>query len=433
MLFLKVIIKIKAIGGDYIVVFKLKFNHPNKQATKKLNVNHFSYITKKPEAIYNKNRDFCAFGKVTEIGYNTFGAMNDFTKIKNHISRLSDEKTTIYKCVISLNEDDALEKGYDKRKEWEMLIKRNAEKMAKEMGIKNENFSYVVSLHMKKGHPHVHLMCWDNNQEIQKTVIPKDKINNIRKELTKDIFSNELSLLYKNKEENLKTFKTKTKSELEFKFQKFFGFSNYEEFEKYKEKIMSLDKDMNKGTISNIPNVDESIIKDIFNLKHKINKTGRLNYKFMNPDAKKEIDKITEKLVSSNLELKTSILKYKNSKLDVIKFNKKITDKDNQDIEDEIEAFIGNQILNTYKEIVKNENALKFEKVNEERSTAELNFAKEEIKLSIMILIDDFARKTNCIKNSLKENGRRSLSKKAKVEIRKKLTSKSHINWDLER
>ena len=98
------------------VVFKLSFNHPNKANTTKLNVNHFKYICTRSRAMYNDGQQFCCFGKVSNLGYNTFGEINDFDVIKNHIKEKSKSKTTLYKCVISLKEEDALQKNYDDRK-----------------------------------------------------------------------------------------------------------------------------------------------------------------------------------------------------------------------------------------------------------------------------------------------------------------------------
>ena len=89
------------------VVFKVKFNHPNKTKTPKLNINHFSYICKRPRAMHNDGKSFCCFGKVSEAGYDKFGEINDFQYMKNHIEKKSKDKTTIYKCVISLTEEEA--------------------------------------------------------------------------------------------------------------------------------------------------------------------------------------------------------------------------------------------------------------------------------------------------------------------------------------
>ena len=67
------------------VVFKLGFNHPNKPKTPNLNQRYFDYICKRKMAIHNKGQNFCCFGKVSELGYKTFGDINDFEKVKKHI------------------------------------------------------------------------------------------------------------------------------------------------------------------------------------------------------------------------------------------------------------------------------------------------------------------------------------------------------------
>lgn len=407
------------------VVFKLKFNHPNKANTTKLNVNHFKYICTRSGAMYNDGKNFCCFGKVSNLGYDTFGEINDFGIIKNHIKEKSKNKTTLYKCVISLKEEDALKKNYDDRKSWEEMIKNNASKIAKQMGIKVEDFEYVCSVHMEKGHPHMHFMAWDKNQEILRTSIPKQNFANIRKSLTNYIFKDELQDIYNLKNESQKDYENSLKD--------MFDISD-EDYRKILQEIKSFDEDMNDSKIFNInlkDNYIENIIHDIYLLKKQLPKTGRLNYKFMSQDIKNHLDTISKKIIANNLEVRTSYYNYIKSIKDVTEFsskNEKYIDKNVKQAEDELLKFAGNQILKLCKEF----NQKEFEYKKEEFEQNQTQFENKQILGLMSNLINFMTREEN--KNKNKANFRNKVeSKEAKKELALKMQNKSQIDWENER
>lgn len=418
------------------VVFKMKFNHPNFFRSSKLNANHFSYICKRPGAMHNKEQDFCCFGKVEELGYNKFGDINNFEYIKNHILEKSKNKTTFYKGVISLTEEDALEKGFDSRKKWEELIKNNASKIAKQMGIKIEDFEYVCSVHMEKGHPHMHFMAWDKNQEILKTTLPKSSFAKIRKALTNDIFKEDLQDLYNSKNKSKGDFKESVKdifSELDDIFK-----MSDEEFKKYAEELESLDLELNKSKIFN-KNLDEKyvkdILKDIYTLRKHLPKTGRLNYAFMPEDIKRELDLISQKILASNVEVRSSFSKYIESVKDLTKFSskdEKYINKTVKSAEDELLNFTGNQILNICKKINLKEieiNKNDFQKTKEEIERNQRNFERQEI-LGLVTNLISFMTKNENKNKKIQKN--KAESKEAKKELALKMQNKSQIDWENE-
>lgn len=420
------------------VVFKVKFNHPNKTKTPKLNINHFSYICTRPRAVYNTGKSFCCFGKVSELGYNSFGEINEFENMKNHIREKSKEKTTFYKGVISLTEEEALAKGFDKRSEWENLIKNRASKIAKEMDIKAENFEYVCSVHMEKGHPHIHFMAWDKNQEIQKTVIPKNRINNIRKDLTNYIFKDELQIFYNIKNKSKDSFQENLKnmfSELDEIFN-----LNDEEYQKYVKELKSLDLDLNKGKIFNIDLKQKyvnEILRDIYNLKKELPKTGRLNYGFMPEQVKNHLDTISKKILASNIEVRSSFTNYIESVRDISKFsmsNEKYIEQSESNAEKELLKFSGNQILNICKKIGNKEFSIErgeWEKKKEVIEEQQKNYERQEMIGLVSNLINFMTKAENKNRNQLKNfSGEKSLM--AKKELAKKLENKSSIDWEQE-
>ncbi len=407
------------------VVFKLKFNHPNNFQTPKLNENHFSYICKRARAMYNEGKDFCCFGKVSELGYNNFGNIDDFQKMKNHIKEKSKDKTVFYKCVISLIEEDAIEKGFDTRIRWEQLMKNNYSKLAKQLGIKIENFEYVCSVHMEKGHPHIHFIAWDKKQEILKTNIPKTNFANIRKILTNDIFKEDLQQLYD----------TKNKSKDEYKnyLEQILNISD-DEYSKILKELQSLDIDLNKSKLFNIKLEEKyinEIFKEIYLLRKSLPKTGRLSYAFMSDEIKQQLNLISKKIIDNNLELNTSFIKYIKSIKSITEFatkDEKYIEKNVKNAEDEILKFTSNQILKICKEMNNREFIFKREILEENRK----QFENEQILNLVYNLMNFITKSDNKNKNrNIIKNKTESLV--AKKELAKKLENKSQIDWENER
>lgn len=319
------------------------------------------------------------------------------------------------------------------------LIKNRASKIAKEMDIKIENFEYVCSVHMEKGHLHIHFMAWDKNQEIQKTVIPKDKINNIRRDLTNYVFKDDLENFYNSKNKSKEDFQENIKnifSEVDDIFE-----MSDEDYKKYLEELKALDLDFNKGKIFNI-NLKEKyvneIMKDIYNLKKELPKTGRLNYGFMPEQAKRHLDAISKKILASNIEVRSSFSNYIESVRDISKFssnNEKYIKQTEEKAEKELLKFCGNQILNVCKKIGNKEFSIErwdFEKRKEEIEEEQKNYERQEMIGLVSNLINFMTKSEKKNRNQL-ESFSRERGIIAKKELAKKLENKSQIDWENER
>ena len=140
-----------------MLVYKQWIYAPNKKSTHKAFVGMLQYISmrdgvelnnfeKELEDIENnKYVDYIATRKGVDtqsLEHGLFGKYKNMREQKNiknldlaseYVKNLAKEKTTIYNAVISLKEDDALAKGYDKRKAWEDMIKENIYSIAKKI------------------------------------------------------------------------------------------------------------------------------------------------------------------------------------------------------------------------------------------------------------------------------------------------------------
>ena len=180
------------------VVFITRLLNPNKTSTIARNKTYLSYICQKANVYRNEQTEHGLFGYIRDIP--DIDKNNSISEVQKYIHKISNEKKNIYRSIISLSEEDAIEKGFDQKEAWSDLIKTKWPEFAKNLNIPYNNVEYVVSIHRDKGHPHAHIMFWDREQEIQRNFIHKKLSNNFRISLNKYIFNDEYTELLKQKD-----------------------------------------------------------------------------------------------------------------------------------------------------------------------------------------------------------------------------------------
>ena len=180
------------------VVFITRLLNPNKTSTIARNKTYLSYICQKANVYRNEQTEHGLFGYIRDIP--DIDKNNSISEVQKYIHKISNEKKNIYRSIISLSEEDAIEKGFDQKEAWSDLIKTKLPEFAKNLNIPYNNLEYVVSIHRDKGHPHAHIMFWDREQEIQRNFIHKKLSNNFRISLNKHIFNDEYTELLKQKD-----------------------------------------------------------------------------------------------------------------------------------------------------------------------------------------------------------------------------------------
>lgn len=154
------------------VVFKQRYKSRNLASTATLNRKHLIYIATRPGAVHNVG---CAFGLWGRLpGTMEVGSIDDLDKAKRTVTQASKEHT-VYRAIISVDKDTAKRHDLYSRKTWEPLVNEKISVIAKEMGIKQGDFCYLVSMHYEKGHPHVHVMYWDSSDTIRQEHVPKER------------------------------------------------------------------------------------------------------------------------------------------------------------------------------------------------------------------------------------------------------------------
>lgn len=194
------------------VIFKLKFESPKKASTKNNNMYHLIYIGTRDGVALNDdmkefennnkastNDEYVKYISDRPRSHGLFGKENEIIDLKELSSYMKNYDGYVYRGIVSLRENEAIEKGFDEKENWEMLVRSKIRFISKQLNIQPSNLGWVCAFHRESGHPHIHMMMWDksndNNKDLSKEyrkgAIPRENIEAIRKELTKEIFSNE--------------------------------------------------------------------------------------------------------------------------------------------------------------------------------------------------------------------------------------------------
>jgi hypothetical protein len=187
------------------VIFKLKFQSPNFKGTKTNNMFHLIYIgTREGVALNNDLKEITKVNKSTDDEYvkyisdrprshGLFTREGEGLNLQEIANELKEYNGYVYRGIISLRENEAIEKGFDKKENWELLLRDKMYYISKQLDIPYNRLKWVGAFHRESGHPHVHFMVWDKENPVRNLgVIPNKNIENIRRELTKDIFENEV-------------------------------------------------------------------------------------------------------------------------------------------------------------------------------------------------------------------------------------------------
>lgn len=179
---------------------------------------HIDYIATKAEAVKNEYGEHALFGTIYDKKCIPLNVEKMSLKdIRRRVGDTTKHDGDVFKTIISLEGDDALEQQYNTREKWKELVEHKIEEIRKSVKpeIPLENFEYVCSFHAKEGHPHVHIDFWNNKDYENTTKKPFISYKNVRKEFAKEIFSNKLQELYNVKNVSKKEISMLAKDELE--------------------------------------------------------------------------------------------------------------------------------------------------------------------------------------------------------------------------
>lgn len=301
---------------------------PNRKDSSIKNFKHVLYISNRKHCLRN------------EYGNSLFGTIYDFddiekannTQIANYIYNKSKNGTNIYRGIVSLSEQDAINYGFTNRESWQTMLINSISQIAKNLDIPFSNLEWVATIHYKKGNPHLHYVVWDREQKIKDpfiTVVTQHKIRNaLKRNVYRDYY---LDMLNE---------KNNAKKDLRNDI--------------FRQEFKAIDKNYcsNKIAYINLDNkLKEELKEDMKTIKRMLPTTGRLNYAFMSDTLKEKIDSFIDKLIQNNFDCKKSYDNYIESWKKITEFYESIY-KEKMLYKADVEAhkILGNQLLKYFKD-----------------------------------------------------------------------------------
>ena len=104
----------------------------------------------------------------------------------------------VWTFIYSLKREDAARLGYENGESWRRLLLAHQTELATAMKIPPSNFRWCAAFHDEKHHPHIHMMAWSSDPK--QGYLTEKGIEQMRSQLSNDIFQDELLSLYQEKD-----------------------------------------------------------------------------------------------------------------------------------------------------------------------------------------------------------------------------------------
>lgn len=155
--------------------------------------------------------DYIATRSGVDTGFETHGLFGNILDtdevemlkldtIKKHIQNISKKNIDVFKTVISLKNEDAMEYGYFNKKSWKETLEERMPEIARAFKIPLNDLEWVAAFHAKKDKPHCHLIVWNKNQDMSVQRKPFVNYKQIRSAVAKSVFKEELKAIYEIKD-----------------------------------------------------------------------------------------------------------------------------------------------------------------------------------------------------------------------------------------
>ena len=104
----------------------------------------------------------------------------------------------VWTFIYSLKREDAARLGYESGESWRRLLLAHQTELAAAMKISPSSFRWCAAFHDEKHHPHIHMMAW--SADPKQGYLTEKGIEQMRSQLSNDIFQDELLSLYQEKD-----------------------------------------------------------------------------------------------------------------------------------------------------------------------------------------------------------------------------------------
>ncbi|WP_342759948.1 MobP3 family relaxase [Kineothrix sedimenti] len=402
-----------------LLVYKQRFKNPNYKSTAGKNYAHVRYIATRPRVAKNEGMNHGLFGKLSPGPVTEFEDWRDaarlvFANSKKHI--------TMYRSVISFDEETAAELNLTDQKAWQRYIENHMMTIAEKNNIRREHLQWACALHKEKRHPHIHVVFWDTSSRVKNPFTPPAVPNAIRKQLIKDTFA-----------ERIRAYgEQKNKSTAELR-----SISN-ELVDEFEQHLRRLGKDQYKrlrddydeeNELSGSFDFDDVVLNEtadrVFRLKSALPPTGRIAYQLLTPEIKAEVDKLVAYLLENVPALREQKESYIDSKMKMALLyggSDEYLGSLRNRFAGEADKIIANRVLG----MVKTLNRLDYEIKSGEYQSARRSYFAEQMLMEALDMLSGLTRDNDSRFDDWEKKNGRELSKDAKKELFLKLQDKGY-------
>ncbi len=377
------------------------------------------YIATRPRVAKNEGMNHGLFGKLSPGPVTEFEDWRDVARL---VYANSKKHITMYRSVISFDEETAAELNLTDQKAWQRYIENHIMTIAEKNNIRREHLQWACALHKERHHPHIHVVFWDTSSRVKNPFTPPAVPNAIRKQLIKDTFA-----------ERIRAYgEQKTKSAAELR-----SISNelVDEFEQHlrrmgKDQYKRLRADYDEeNELSGSFDFDDAVLNEtadrVFRLKSELPPTGRIAYQLLTPDMKAKVDELVEYLLENVPALREQKESYIDSKMKMVLLyggSDEYLNSQRNRFSGEADKIIANRVLG----MVKTLNRLDYEIKSEEYKSARRSYFAEQMLMEALDMLSSLTRDNDSRFDDWEKKNGRELSKDAKKELFLKLQDKGY-------
>ena len=229
----------------------------------------------------------------------------DLDKVVQNVNELSKQGRIIYRGIISLSEKDGEELGFRNVNAWNNYLNRVMPDIAQKLGLSPTDHTWIAAFHAEESHPHVHYELWDNKDKVRSpyihTSVQKDIRNMLSQEMFDDAYERSVRQVFQEQLSELKENRNRERSEILDQAKNLINEVGYVpgvEYERLPDKIQ--------------PEELKKIAQETSRLIDMLPKSGRLTYKFLPPEAKEQLTKLSG-LIISRTDMQREISSYLNT------------------------------------------------------------------------------------------------------------------------
>ncbi|CFX16461.1 Uncharacterized [Syntrophomonas zehnderi OL-4] len=112
----------------------------------------------------------------------------DVEKVKDTLSKHSG---VVWRVIVSLREDEAIRINHLDRSDWQESLRGSFTEIQEKLGMSESNFRWVAAYHPEPGHPHCHVLFWEETPLRSQGKLSPGELKDIKRAFVKNIYSKE--------------------------------------------------------------------------------------------------------------------------------------------------------------------------------------------------------------------------------------------------